>query len=41
VRADPRDAGEKRGHKEESLHGAYSVWAATHRNPGSCGILLL
>jgi hypothetical protein len=26
VRADPRDAGEKRGHEEESLHWCHSVW---------------
>jgi hypothetical protein len=26
VRADPRDAGEKRGHEEEGLHWCHSVW---------------
>jgi hypothetical protein len=39
VRADPRDTDQNRGHKEERLHGAYSVWTASHRNPGPATLI--
>jgi hypothetical protein len=39
VRADPRDAGEKRGYEEESLHGVTPFGAAAHRNPGPAALI--